>query len=361
LQLGNNIGRNRHLQSLTICPDGLDEDDEIFSTKNLDLFISSITNNRSLKELYIQDYDFSRARLGLLHPFIIENDSLVDLQLYGCGFGSHDLQMLAAAFSQRRNPSSIKALDISGRNINDESIPTIVDICGYCPHLQQLDLTYSRFGIQGLRILATLLASTDCTLRRLHLDGNTIDDEGARVLANSLVNNKRLKRLGLDRKISARGWKYFLDIVRHKSNIDATSSSNHTLETLWDIGFGTPRDLPEDLKFCLDANKEKDKKGVIRKKILYFHLNNNVDLFAEDQEILPNALGWIGKDYDECSHDDKNTRGTAFYRIMKSHPDLCNVITFDRKMRYQLEAEVATLKAENEELRQKVEQLTMGK
>lgn len=86
-----------------------------------------------------------------------------------------------------------------------------------------------------------------------------------------------------------------------------------------------------------------------------------MDLFAEEQEILPNVLGWIGKDYDMCSRDDKITRDTAFYRIMKSHPDLCNVITFDRKMRYQLEAEVATLKAENEELRRKVEQLTMGK
>jgi len=362
LQLGNNIGSNTHLQSLSVCPDGIDEQDEIASTENLDLFINGIANNRSLKELLILEYDFSRARLGLLHPFVIENDSLVELQLNNCGFGLHDLQMLAAAFSQRRNPTSIKQIEISGSNISDESIPAIVDICSYCPRLQRLDLTFSRIDSQGLRILATFLSNPECKLRHVYLDGNTIDDEGAQVLANSLVNNKRLKRLGLGRNTSAKGWKYFLGILRSTSDIDATSSSNHTLEKLWYLSGG--HHLPEDLLFCLESNEEKDKKSVIRRKIIHFHLNNDVNLstlIGTDKEIVPNLLGWIGKDYYTCSQDDKIDRGTAFYRILKSYPDLCGFETYDRKIRYQLEAENAALKAENEKLRRKIEQLTMGK
>ena len=135
----------------------------------------------------------------------------------------------------------------------------------------------------------------------------------------------------------------------------------------------TPRDLPEDLLLCLNFNEAKDKRSVIRKKILHFHLNN-MDLFAEDQEILPDLLEWIGN-YNPCSYDERITSKTAFYRVIKSYPDLCNYPTYDRKMRNQLEAENttintenarlraenSTLRAENEELLRKIEQLTMGK
>ena len=111
--------------------------------------------------------------------------------------------------------------------------------------------------------------------------------------------------------------------------------------------------------FCLRSNQIRDKKKVIRRKIFRYHLNDDEklsSLIGTDQEILPNLLGWIGKDR------NTNTCSTAFYRIIKSYPDLCGFETYDRKMRYQLEAEVATLKAEvaslkaeNEELRRKIE------
>ena len=62
-------------------------------------------------------------------------------------------------------------------------------------------------------------------------------------------------------------------------------------------------------------------------------------------------------------------KSTAFYHIIRSYPDLCGFETYDRKMRYQLEAEIVSIKAENitlkakcEELELKIEQLTnMGK
>jgi len=87
-------------------------------------------------------------------------------------------------------------------------------------------------------------------------------------------------------------------------------------------------------------------------------------LIGTDQEILPNLLGWIGKDY-HTYPDENIIRKTAFYRIIRSYPDLCSFESYDRKMRRQLEVENATikaenasLKAENNELRRKIEQLT---
>ena len=396
--LGQAIGRSTEIGCLRVSMDGLEEDDEIASADNLEAFVGSVANNRSLKELMLEIYDLRVARLGLLHPFVIENDNLVKLSLVSCNFSLHDLQMLAAAFSQRRNPTSIKALDISGDYISDESVPVIIDICGYCPHLQRLDLGYSSIGNRGLSLLTTLLANPECKLKDLSLAGmNGIDDEVARVLSNSLVNNNKLKMLDLgisrNNPVTPTGWKHFFEILRNKSNINATSSSNHTLCSLGGR-YARRSDLPKDLEFCLHLNEETNKKYVIREKIFHYHLNDTdmAPLFGADQEILPDLLGWIGKD-NTYSYEEMIT---AFYRIIRSFPDLCGFETYDRKMRNKLEAEntiikveVATLKAENasikaenttiksevvtlraenanlkaenEELLRKIEQLTMGK
>jgi len=383
VELGYNIGNNTHLQRLHICIDGLDEEeDEIASTENLEIFLSCLANNRSLKEFFLEEYDFSRVRLGLLHPFVIENDNLVELQLHSCGFDLRDLQMLANAFRHRRNPNSMKYIALSGRNINDEYI--IIEICGLCPRLQHLYLSHSGFGRQGCIHLAALLENPRCTLKSLQLDGiDAIDDDVVQLLSNSLVNNNKLKTLGLKwcDAITARGWKHFLRILHSTSDIDATLRSNHTLVSLLNPMFDSAGDddhLPEDLLFCLESNKEKDKKSVIRRKIIRFHLDsvNLSSVIGTDQEIVPVFLGWLGKDNNANGEDEiGRSRITLFYRTIRLYPDICSFLTIDKEIRYQLEeenakikaenasikSEVVTLKAENEELLRKIEQLTMGK
>ena len=160
-------------------------------------------------------------------------------------------------------------------------------------------------------------------------------------------------------------------ILRSTSSINATLNSNHTLERLWEPRDPAPSGMSEDLLFCLQSNSIHNKKEVIRRKIFRYHLNNNEkisSLIGTDQDILPHLLGWIGKDYNVHFRTQSIIRSTAFYRIIRSYPDLCGFETFDRKMRRQLEeenatikAEVADLKAENEELRRKIEQLTNRK
>ena len=72
LTLGRSIGRNTHLEKLQMCLDGNDaEEDEMMSTENLEAFCVDMSYNRSLKFLFIEEFDFSRARLELLHPFVI--------------------------------------------------------------------------------------------------------------------------------------------------------------------------------------------------------------------------------------------------------------------------------------------------
>jgi len=100
-------------------------------------------------------------------------------------------------------------------------------------------------------------------------------DEGARVLANSLVGNKKLRTLAVidfsftTTTMTSIGWEYFLSILRSTSNINTTLNSNHSLERLWNPGRATP-DIPDELSFCLESNQIRDKKKVIRRKIFRY-------------------------------------------------------------------------------------------
>ena len=378
LPLGRSIGRNTHLEKLQMCLDGNDaEEDEMMSTENLEAFCVDMSYNRSLKFLFIEEFDFSRARLELLHPFVIENGNLSDFQLHTCGLTVVDIQRLANAFSRRRNPASITTIALAGRNqITDELVPAIVELCGHCPCLQKLDLSSSEIGNQGCNELALLLQHPESKLKCLILNDNAaIRDDGAEVLANAIINNKKLRRLELGGcTITARGWNCFLRALCDTTSIDATQhQSNHTLVRLgWDHEMVSCKDL----SFCLLANTDIDKRMTARTKIFRFHLNGNFDtspFLDMDLEVLPYALGWIGKD-GYANDISRKIRWSAFYRILRNAPAICSFLTFDRKMRNQLEAENAvlkanieeekaenvTLKAENEKLKQQIDQLMLN-
>ena len=67
LTLGRSIGRNTHLEYLQMCLDGNDaKEDEMMSTENLEAFCVDMSYNRSLNFLFMEEFDFDRARLELL-------------------------------------------------------------------------------------------------------------------------------------------------------------------------------------------------------------------------------------------------------------------------------------------------------
>ena len=49
-----------------------------------------MSHSRSLTRMHLEYFDFSRARLELLHQFVIENDNLSDLGLHACGLSVED-------------------------------------------------------------------------------------------------------------------------------------------------------------------------------------------------------------------------------------------------------------------------------
>ncbi|KAL9180027.1 hypothetical protein ACHAXT_007997 [Thalassiosira profunda] len=378
-EIGEDIGRNTRLQRMAVSTDGLGltEDEHemggLYNKENLEAFCRGLAHNRSLRALSIQECDFSRARLAILHPVVVENHKLCELRLHQCNLDVADIEMLASAFRWRRDPTSMKTIEISGRTIGDDAVPMIVELCNCCPRLKRLVLQYSKIGNRGCRELTSLLEDRNTTLRCLNLEDNKFDEEGARALAIAVVGNNTLQCLGLGasfgtgtgRVSEVTGWEHFPAVVGDSSSINATYQSNHVLQRLW----GQLRNhcvnrlgLPYDLLFSLRANKGTNKANAARKKIFYFHLRGDFDLaifLSMDVEVLPTVLGWIGKDRGDG--DSGQTSFSAFYRILRNIPELCGYSLSDRKTRLQLEAENATLQRQNEHLRREIEELRSSK
>lgn len=124
--LGRNLGRNSHMKNLTITTGCIDwEADGIASKENMEAFCSGLSQNRSLEFLQFDHFNFQQVRLETLHPFVMQNNCLVDLQLHSSGLCTRDIERLSSAFSQRNNPSSIKSIGIGGETINDDSVEAL--------------------------------------------------------------------------------------------------------------------------------------------------------------------------------------------------------------------------------------------
>ena len=246
----------------------------------------------------------------------------------------------------------------------DESVGAIVQLCNWCPELRKLDLDFSTIGDQGCFALAPLLQNQNQKLRYLSIHNGKIGNEGALILANALANNKSLRCMGLCccEGINERGWNGFLRLLCNTTSIDATNESNHHLEQLWShrsLG-GAGRNLPRELLYLLHANLDRSKTAVARKKIFHYHLNGDFSLapfVSMDLDLLPNVLCFISKDYYTRDREIRQSRSSAFYRIIRSFPELCGFPSSERILRYHVEAENAALRADNDSLRQQLEKI----
>ena len=96
-----------------------------------------------------------------------------------------------------RNCTNLKQMCIARCNITDELLPMVDAIRGN-RSLEELDLSGNRIGRLGCDAIAALLEDQNSNLRNLGLDRNAIGNEGTLSLANSLLNNTKLKKLILD-------------------------------------------------------------------------------------------------------------------------------------------------------------------
>ncbi|KAL9180605.1 hypothetical protein ACHAXT_011058 [Thalassiosira profunda] len=344
IPLGTNIGNNTRLTYFHLCGDGLEDDDEIASKESLEAFCEGFSRNGSLKNVLIEHFNFHRANLATLHPFVVNNDNLSEMQLHSCKLEAADLEQLADAFRRRSNPSSITTIGIGGPSITDDSTHAIARICDYCPQLETLDLSQSRIGDRGAQELSGAVTDNE-TLKNMYLDGNPQITPGF-------------------------GWFGFYLALGDNVSINATYQSNHTLEKLGK-GDDDRTGLPAEVMSLLQLNRGADKTSVARKKIFHNHLGDNfevtpfLDMLCSDMEekLLPSVLGWIGKDWHLVTCEDQRTRLSTFFQIVQNVPSICSfsIVSQLRAENASLKADNASLRHENEELKRQIEKLLSQK
>ena len=96
-------------------------------------------------------------------------------------------------------------------------------------------------------------------------------------LSNALVNNRTLKKLILSRiseyDDQSSGIKALSRVLCNRTSVDATFTSNHTLESIYFLGSHLPSIvLPSHLTDMLQLNRNDNKFEVSRQKILRCHL-----------------------------------------------------------------------------------------
>ena len=334
--LGTAIANNTHLETLRVT---LSDDLPLGVTDRE--FYDGIKSNTSINTLCLS-CNYITIAGGVAHEILKmyqENNSHLAKIIIGHAIVQNggDDRVIGNTLRCCRN---LQRVVLNYCNITDAQLLTIVDALRRHRMLEDLNLTVNNIGNAGCYAIATLLADPDCNLRHLSLRNNTINNEGATAIANSLTNNNKLQCLYLDHNQIDRSVEdIFSNVLCNTTSINDTYSSNHTLQSLLlphDHGQHLPMNLPmtQNLQSLLSLNRINNKSHVAMKKILKHHPNIDMEpLFEwgegkEDEgtlKALPYVVDWFEKakvavaEGDETYHIEEK-KLSAIFQFAKAMP-----------------------------------------
>ena len=200
--LGYFIGKNSHLKHVTIFTllsenGGGDQYIEAFCDGfNCNHSIEDIS-------FYECDL-LGGALVRMLSPFFTQSSSLKEISFATggdgmCVVGRKAANHLALAMRERVDKSSLETIDLDGVDLQDESLVEIAAALVTYPQLKTLSIGYNevgRGGSAGCLALRNLLQKSK-TLRSLNLSGTDIDDEALESLIPAIVSNPTMRTLDL--------------------------------------------------------------------------------------------------------------------------------------------------------------------
>jgi len=256
-----------------------------------------------------------------------EKNNLTELSIHFADLQNGGENVIATTV---RNSTNIKHIDIYGCNITDGQLMPMIDAIRGLSSLEILYLFRNGIGNVWCSTFATLLRDPNCNIHSLDLRMNRIYNEGGISLANSLINNTKLKYLYLDGNAIDQGtWEAFARILCNKSSINSIYSSNHTLERVLISG-----PSGDELDSLLNLNKCTDKSLVAIKKILKYHPNIDMEPLFEwnmegegehDLKALPYVISWFDRAGEAVADDGGSynidaKKLSAIYQFAKAMP-----------------------------------------
>ena len=258
----------------------LSEIDKRFATSHC-FALSMILSHplTSLKKLLLAESNVGDVGMSFLGDALAVNNVLqyIDLSFNP----SITLKGWQAFSSCLRNPhSALKELDISGCNIDDQSVATVATSLAESSSVKTLDIASNVIGPAGVVTFFNIVLKGKSVLEELVLDSIEIHD----ITEGDICE--------------------FLRALCDESTIDSIYTSNHTFHTcehLFDKMYPHPSPGVSD-KICtlLDFNRNADKVEVARQKILDRHFyggSTGINSLASLREtMLPHVIEWMGRD-----------------------------------------------------------------
>jgi hypothetical protein len=303
-RLGTAIATNNHLTELEV--------NTIHRITSKEFYIG-LKQNSSIYELWLHG-EYQDLAGGLGHKILQvyqENNHLTTLSISCIGLHNGGDNIIAETLKCCTN---IREVSLGHNHMTDEQLIPIIKAIRGQTSLETLDLMHNSIGNVGCEKVATLLEDQSCNLHEIDLSMNQINNIGASILANKLVNNKKLKKLDLglnpiDGSFGDGGMGgYFFHLLCNTSSIDSICSSNHTLETL---NLGRTNALERRIKLLLELNKNTNKSQVVTIKILTYLAIDVTPLFGWGSgegewslKALPYVITWFDRAREVIASDD---------------------------------------------------------
>ena len=217
--------------------------------------------------------------------------------------------------------TNLRKISLRECSISDEQVIPIVEAVTGHSALEELCFYDNHIGNIGCEAIARLLQHTNCNIRILYLGINRIGNEGAALIANSLVGNNRLRDLLIFRNpIDINAEDIFCKVLCDTTNINSIFSSNHTFRFLKRVLWNDPGDMTNLMSLVRINISSKNKRHVAIKKILKYHPNLDMEpLFEWDAEgeqtlkALPYVISWFGKAKEAIAKDGEDRDDKDFY------------------------------------------------
>jgi Ran GTPase-activating protein (RanGAP) involved in mRNA processing and transport len=201
------------------------------ATRSLIALFQGIARNRSIRHLVLSDLDVSEVDIfAIMSPFFEQNVNLRCVEILCTDMStSPTFQERGGHFDQIDNvPPRVSSLILAMSTCNHlERIRLCHNNYGYPGPTQVIDSLYGHQNLLELKLqgsellmydLANFLSHSQSKILSLELGDVDLDDESIVLLADSLIENKSIKKFSVfqgTNDVTATGWKAFSAFLRH--------------------------------------------------------------------------------------------------------------------------------------------------
>ena len=365
--LGWGIGQNTHLRKLVIDTRGWNMQEVMGAhiqeawTETIRLLYEGISQNRSIEHLLVTHvFRIGTDIIHFLPPFLEHNNNFKYIHFCDkdeCPYYSRltrdNMRSIMVPLLKRDTP--FEKLDLSHCEIDDDLVEALLTPLQASPAMspKEIDFGNNNIGGDGCRSIATLLRDQRCSMETLNLTDNAVKNSLAILFANALIRNTYLKELNIGDidyahysprfSVTTSGLRAFSQTLCNTSNINATYSSNHTLqvleygETYKSTGEDSDSDseiyenpLHSDICQYLSWNTNDNKTIVARKKVFMKHFlcNFTMEPFKEmEPELLVGVLHFMDKASDEnYGLTNLCARNLIIFQLITKNPMICGIV-----------------------------------